>query len=128
MLVPKQQGRSDYWSASNNAEVTAFHLQNPNLVWIGTIHTHPGFTATPSSIDLHQMFEIQRDQQSSIGIIVATERNEAPIYSITDVGMASLARCDNQDFHEHENFRGLYDRALHVSTDTRMKVRIVDQR
>ena len=24
MLFPKQQGRSDYWSASDNAEITAF--------------------------------------------------------------------------------------------------------
>ena len=95
---------------------------------IGTIHTHPGFSATPSSVDLHQMFEIQQDQQSAIGIIVAPERNEAPVYSITNVGMASLAKCDNRGFHEPENVSGLYDRALHVSTDTQMKVRIIDQR
>ena len=46
------------------------------------------------------MFEIQQDQQSAIGIIVAPERNEAPVYSITNVGMASLAKCDNRGFHE----------------------------
>ena len=53
---------------------------HPNLKLFGTIHTHPGFSSKPSSVDLHQQHEIQQEQPGAIGIIVAPERNENPIW------------------------------------------------
>ena len=37
----------------------------------GWIHTHPGYDTHPSSVDLHQQYQLQNLRFSSIGIIVA---------------------------------------------------------
>ena len=70
------------------AEIGQFSVTNPSFTLLGTIHTHQGFTARPSSVHLHQQFDIQLEQPSAIGIIVAPERNEIPSYTITPYGMS----------------------------------------
>ena len=92
LLIPKQEGVADKWETVDETEVGVFSEQNTNLHMMGTIHTHPGFDARPSSVDLHQHFKIQKDQQSSIAIIVAPERNQSPFYTITPFGMTELAK------------------------------------
>ena len=128
LVIPKQEARSDFWKTSDEAEIGEFSEANPNLVMYGTIHTHPGFTAKPSSVDLHQHHEIQREQASAIAIIVAPERNESPIYTISRFGMGELGKCKEKGFHPHINFRSLYGFASHVSVDDSINVIIIDQR
>ena len=93
LVIPKQNARSDYWKTRDEAEIGEFCELNPTLQLLGTVHTHPGFTARPSSVDLHQQFDIQLQQPSAIGIIVAPERNESPSYTITPYGMSQLREC-----------------------------------
>ena len=53
VLLILKQGVADKWMTVEEAEVGVFSEQNPNLHMMGTIHTHPGFDARPSSVDLH---------------------------------------------------------------------------
>ena len=132
LLIPKQEGVSDKWMTVDETEVGVFSEQNPNLHMMGTIHTHPGFDARPSSVDLHQHFKIQKDQQSSIAIIVAPERNQSPFYTITPFGMTELANCTadptlNNGFHPHRSVKRLYAFATNVRIND-MYLNVVDQR
>ena len=45
LLIPKQEGRGDFWKASDEAEIGSFSEAHPNLKLFGTIHTHPGFSS-----------------------------------------------------------------------------------
>ena len=128
LLIPEQTGRADSWTATDEAEIGTYHALNPWVKLVGTIHTHPGFTTRPSSVDLHQQFEIQCEQPAAIGIIVAPERNESPSYTITPFGMTELRECTRKDFHPHRSFRSLYTFAAHVFFDSNLAVTVVDQR
>ena len=93
LVIPEQNAISDYWKTTDEAEIGEFCALNPSLQLLGTVHTHPGFTARPSSVDLHQQFDIQLQQPSAIGIIVAPERRESPSYTITPYSMSKLREC-----------------------------------
>ena len=134
LVIPKQIGRSDYWKTTHEAEIGEFCETNPSFNLIGTIHTHPGFTARPSSVDLHQQFDIQLQQPSAIGIIVAPERNESPSYTITPYGMTQLRECAavgetvDGGFHPHRSARRLFAFATHLAFEPRLHVVVIDQR
>ena len=53
LVLPKQVGGSDFWKTTDEAQLGTFSADNPGLTLVGTIHTHPGFDSTPSSVDLH---------------------------------------------------------------------------
>ena len=133
LVIPKQIGRSDYWKTTHEAEIGQFSATNPTFTLLGTIHTHPGFTARPSSVDLHQQFDIQLQQPSAIGIIVAPERNESPSYTITPYGMSQLRECAvgeivDGGFHPHRSARRLFAFATHLAFEPRLHVTLIDQR
>ena len=92
LVIPKQEGRSDSWTASDDAQIGAFSEGNKNLTLYETIHTHPGFKLNPLIVDPHQQYKIQREQLSAIAIIVAPERNENPILTLSRFGMEQLGR------------------------------------
>ena len=112
LVLPKQVGGSDFWKTTDEAQLGTFSADNPGLTLVGTIHTHPGFDSTPSSVDLHQQYELQAQQPSSIAVIVAPERNQSPFYTITPCGMTVLRDCTadrtiDNGFHLHRSIRKL---------------------
>ena len=100
------------------AEIGQFSATNPSFTLLGTIHTHQGFTARPSSVHLHQQSDIPLEQPSAIGIIVAPEINEIPSYTITPYGMRQLRYCAvgetvDGGFHPHRSARRLFAFVTH---------------
>ena len=134
LVIPKQNARSDYWKTTDEAEIGEFCALNPTLQLLGTVHTHPGFTARPSSVDLHQQFDIQLQQPSAIGIFVAPERNESPSYTITPFGMSQLRECAtvgetaNGGYHPHRSARRLFTFATHLAFEPRLHVVVIVQK
>ena len=71
LIIPKQKGISDYWEALDPVEIQAFFTTN-QLLLLGSIHTHPPpWTSYLSSVDLHQLFDFQKDNPSAVSIVVA---------------------------------------------------------
>ena len=69
LVIPKQIGRSDYWEAVDEAEIQEYFSSN-QLLLLGCIHTHPPpWTSFLSSVDLHQLFDFQKDNPSSVSIV-----------------------------------------------------------
>ena len=48
-----------FWKTTDEAQLGTFSADNPALTLVGTIHTRPGFDSTPSSVDLHQAYDLQ---------------------------------------------------------------------
>ena len=105
LLIPKQNGRSDYWEAEDEADIQAFFSDN-ELLLLGCIHTHPPpWTSFLSSIDLHQLFDFQKDNPSSVSIVIAPAHMPPHVpayaYSLTDMGLTVLADCRKSGVHQH---------------------------
>ena len=73
---------------------------------IGIIHTHPGFQAFMSSVDMHALFDV--DSMNTIpglpmiSIVLAPEENHAPIFVLTEIGREILSRCkETMGHHLH---------------------------
>jgi STAM-binding protein len=75
LLIPKQNGYDTYFETSNEYEISNFLNSDPDLVLLGLIHTHPGFDAFLSSIDLHMLHRYTLDNPSVINIVLAPEKN-----------------------------------------------------
>ena len=87
------------------------------LVLVGIIHTHPDFGPNPSTIDLHQLYEIQRDNSAAISIIVSPSKSDEICVSLTDKGMDRIGNCtspSSNTFHRHKNMFSLYKRARNI--------------
>ena len=133
LVLPKQAGGADFWKTTDEAQLGKFSADNPALTLVGTIHTHPGFDSTPSSVDLHQQYDLQVQQPSAIAVIVAPERNQSPFYTITTYGMNVLRDCTadrtiDNGFHLHRSIRKLYNIASNVIVDPNLHLDEVDQR
>ena len=133
LVIPKQIGGPDYWKTADEAELGKFSADNPRLTMLGTIHTHPGFDARPSSVDLHQQYDIQLQQPSAISVIVAPERNQSPFYTITPFGMTALRDCTadrtvDNGFHMHRSIRRLFTFASNVMVEPSLNLNEIDQR
>ena len=71
LLIPKQIGQNDYWEASDEVEIQNYFASN-ELILLGCIHTHPPpWTSFLSSVDLHQLFDFQKDNPSLVSIVIA---------------------------------------------------------
>jgi proteasome lid subunit RPN8/RPN11 len=105
LLIPKQTGRSDCWEAVDEARIQTY-FENQGLLLLGCIHTHPPpWTSFLSSVDLHQLFDFQKENPSAISIVIAPAHmpDEVPAlgYSLTDLGLTVLADCRKRGFHQH---------------------------
>lgn len=105
LVIPKQNGRSDYWEAINEAEIQTY-FSNNGLLLLGCIHTHPPpWTSFLSSVDLHQLFDFQKDNPSAVSIVIAPAHMPTNIpaygYSLTDMGLTVLADCRKKGVHQH---------------------------
>ena len=133
LVIPKQVGGPDNWKTTDEVQLGNFSADNPRLILCGTIHTHPGFDARPSSVDLHQQYDLQVQQPSAIAVIIAPERDQSPFYTITPFGMSALRDCtadrtENNGFHLHRSIRRLYSFASNVRVDPSLVLNEVDQR
>ena len=58
LFLPTQVGYSDRFECTNNVQISDFFQEKPDLTLLGIIHTHPGFDAYLSSVDLHMLQKI----------------------------------------------------------------------
>ena len=85
LVIPKQNGRSDYWEAIDEANIQSYFSKN-ELLLLGVIHTHPPpWTSFLSSVDLHQLFNFQKDNPSAVSIVIAPDHmpSDVPAYGYT---------------------------------------------
>ena len=83
LLIPKQNGYTDYFETTNEYEIQNFCNSDPDLLLLGIIHTHPGFDALLSSVDLHMLHRYTRENPSVISIVLAPEKNYFPAFYLT---------------------------------------------
>ena len=86
---------------------------------LGIVHTHPDFGPQPSSIDLHQLYEVQRENPAAISLKISPKQKQYPIYSLTHLGMSRIGNCTSlsrNTFHRHRDVTSLYKRALNIIT------------
>ena len=129
LLIPKQNGYSDYFETTNEYEIHNFVNSDPDLILLGIIHTHPGFDAFLSSVDLHMLHRYIRENPSVISIVLAPEKNYFPAFSLTKTGLSYLDQCqrDIRRPHRH-NSSGLYRLARHLRYINTGHIQIEDQR
>lgn len=120
LVIPGQRGRSDYWEAIDPVNLQSFFTEN-NLLLLGCIHTHPPpWTSFLSSVDLHQLFDFQKDNPSAVSIVIAPAHMPthvpACVYSLTDMGLTVLADCRKTGVHQHRyNTRYHFDIEINFS-------------
>ena len=105
LVIPRQNGRSDYWEAIDEVAIQTY-FTNHDLILLGCIHTHPPpWTSFLSSVDLHQLFDFQKENPSSISIVVAPAHMPTDVpafgYSLTDMGLTVLSDCRKKGVHQH---------------------------
>ena len=99
------------WEVEDHASVAAFCAENGtmyfiksfqilimnilDLILLGIVHTHPDFGPQPSSVDLHQLYEVQRENPAAISLIISPKHRECPIYSLTHLGMNRIGNCSS---------------------------------
>ena len=107
MLIPKQIGYDTYFERTSEYEISNFFNSDPDLILLGIIHTHPGFDAFLSSIDLHMFHRYTLDNLSVISIVLAL--------SLTKTGVLCLNSCKG-DIHRpyRHNRTALYRLAKHA--------------
>ena len=106
--------RADHWEATNYPDLTDF-AERTGLKMVGIIHTHPDFGPQPSSVDLHQLHDLQRENSSAVSIIISPSQNIDRTYSLTAFGMDRLSKCHStKEFHRHNEPRDLYQAASNV--------------
>ena len=85
------------------------------LILLQIVHTHPDFGPQPSSVDLHKLYDVQRENLAAISLIISPEQWQCPIYSLTHLGMTRIGNCSSSSchtFHCHNSAK----RALYVVT------------
>ena len=105
LVIPKQNGKSDYWEAIDEVAIQTY-FTNHGLILLGCIHSHPPpWTSFLSSVDLHQLFDFQKENSSSISIVVAPAHMPTDVpafgYSLTDMGLTVISDCRKKGVHQH---------------------------
>ena len=113
LLVPEQKGSHDHWEVNDVRQISNFFAYN-NLIMLGLIHTHPGFSSFLSSVDLHALWDYARNNKSLISIVLPPEEKTAPAFCLTNVGLEKLRKCKDKDFHRHKNDQSYYQVASHT--------------
>ena len=128
LIIPEQTAKADFWQVHDERQLTNYLVYN-DLIMLGLIHTHPRMTSFLSSVDLHALFDYARDNPSLISIVLAPEKNTAPIFCLTRRGLSELGKCKETGFHKHVKDDSLfYEKADHVLDDQTMDATIVDYR
>jgi proteasome lid subunit RPN8/RPN11 len=128
LLIPKQKGTPNSYSAEKEEEVTEYQLSN-DLITLGWIHTHPSQTAFLSSIDLHTQCPYQLMMPEAVAIVYAARYKEVGIYHLTpNHGLQIIKNCSQTGFHPHHMDPPLFETAQHTAMDKRSHIKIVDLR
>ena len=102
LFVPQQVRFADRFEATDELDIDNFFIQNPGMVLLGVIHTHPGFESFLSSVDLHMLFNYACTNHAIVSIVLAPELNTFPAYTLTRKGMDVLRTCQRTGFHRHK--------------------------
>ena len=95
IFVPKQVGHADRFETVDETDTFNFFKDNPELIDLGVIHTHPGFESFLSSVDLHMLYNY-------VSIVLAPELDTFPAYVLTKKGLETLNSCKKTGFHRHK--------------------------
>jgi proteasome lid subunit RPN8/RPN11 len=104
IYIPEQEGTSVSCKCGRTHDPV--HLLNKaeesKLQQVGTIHTHPRFSAFLSSIDMHSQFEMQKTFHAAVSLVVDKD-NQVSAFRLTEIGMKTIEECklDSDTFHEH---------------------------
>ena len=102
IFVPKQVGHADRFETVDETDTFNFFNDNPELLLLGVIHTHPGFESFLSSVDLHMLYNYACSHSFVISIVLAPELNTFPAYVLTKKGLETLRACKKTGFHRHK--------------------------
>ena len=83
------------------------------------VHTHPDSGPQPSSVDLHLLYEVQKENPAAISLKISPKQRQCPIYSLTHLGMNRISNCSSSSrhtFHRHNDMPQLYKRAMNIVT------------
>ena len=75
LIIPEQTATSVSWEVHDERQTTNYFVNNPNLIMLGLIHTHPRMTSFLSSVDLHALWEHAIHNPSLVSIVLAPEKN-----------------------------------------------------
>ena len=114
LVIPEQSGTSTFWEVNDVRQITNYFVYKPELIMLGLIHTHPGFSSFLSSIDLHALWDYARFNPDMISIVLAPEKGTSPAYSLTKKGLKELSKCKEVGHHHHEEDASYYSVADHV--------------
>jgi len=118
LVIPKQTGTSDTCQAVDEESIFAYQ-DAQQLLTIGWIHTHPGYEAFLSSIDLHTHCGYQSMLPESIAIVMAPRFQPSyQIFTLTEpYGLKTIQDCPHATgFHQHPKPPPpIYMPASHVS-------------
>ena len=102
LFIPHQIGHSDRFETVDETDTFNFFNDNPGLLLLGIIHTHPGFESFLSSVDLHMLYNYACSNSSVVSLVLAPELNTCPAYVLTKKGMDTLRFCFKSGFHRHK--------------------------
>eukprot|EP01084_Bolivina_argentea_P057017 104242_1 len=121
VLLPKQNGHANAVFMLNEFEWSVI-CGTLGLQIIGWIHTHPTQSCFMSSVDVHTQFNIQQQNNSAIGIVIAPT-DTTKTFRLTKFGMDVLSKCNTNSHHVHANAKGedistlLYEIANNIQMD-----------
>ncbi|KAL3875582.1 hypothetical protein ACJMK2_033520 [Sinanodonta woodiana] len=128
LIVPKQHGTSDTFSAENEEAIFDYQTTH-DLLSLGWIHTHPSQTAFLSSVDLHTHLPYQLLMPEAIAIVCSPTYNEIGIFMISpDKGVPEISNCSQRGFHEHSKIPPLFEDCSHTKFVDTEQVTVVDLR
>ena len=100
ILIPKQKGEEDRcWILEEGYAAVANYMQASQSVQIGWIHTHPGYSAFLSSIDLHTTWAEQKRLLEYLAIVYSGLQKAFKYFRVNPEHGAEIDACQVLGFH-----------------------------
>nr|CAD7393276.1 unnamed protein product [Timema cristinae] len=135
LVIVSQKGQRSYveQTLEGDIQLMGFFANNPGVMQLGWIHTHPVHPNFMSSTDMHTQYIYQSSIPEAIGIVCSgcaynRERHENKAYHLSEIGLNTIKNCKNPQggvvhFHDPYNAKDLYQPATHlVYNDNAMDV------
>lgn len=117
VLLPKQQGYSDYFKVIDSNSLIDY-LEENNLMTIGWIHSHPVETPYMSSSDMHYHCVFQSVLPEAIAIVYSPREMRSQVFNLTpNHGLKTINECRKKGLHTHSTQNPLIMDSHHTVTD-----------
>nr|CAD7439347.1 unnamed protein product [Timema bartmani] len=126
LVIVSQNGQRSYveQTLEGDIQLMGYFADNPGMMQLGWIHTHPVQTNFMSSTDMHTQYIYQSSIPEAIGIVCSgcafnRERHENKVYHLSEIGLNTIKKCKNPQggvvhFHEPYYAKDLYQLATHL--------------